>query len=325
MENLFEKISKRITSIKSRMPDKINNSLNSIPIEFNLNNFKKIKLSNQRISFIDGGNIEIAGNDSFTFQLMRTFWVTFEEDKKIMQEKKDYFILILNKKIEIYNENEKLIEEIATTGEKIESDINDIRRKYELECINSIKKRDDKTIIILDGALPTPKNKEQNLIKNYSYYCKKSENQDKNNTNNNPEDNQLIIASIAKTCSLKTDNNSNLVGYVHSISPKGKWNYYPLWTNSNKCIAKLHDNSNYAFLIDINNFTQINKVVSILASNSMDPSFLGYPYGLTFADKMARCTKEEQSYLQERFFKSNNLLKKLINTNNAHTVLDTIK
>ena len=95
-------------------------------------------------------------------------------------------------------------------------------------------------------------------------------------------------------------------------------------------IARLHEISDYAFVIDIHKDCKdkIPEICSSLAYNSKDPVFLGYPYGLVEADQFARCQEYEKKFLQTRFLQSSRenfaQIRRFINTNNAHDVLDSI-
>ena len=88
--------------------------------------------------------------------------------------------------------------------------------------------------------------------------------------------------------------------------------------------------SDYAFVIDIHKDCKdkIPEICSSLAYNSKDPVFLGYPYGLVEADQFARCQEYEKKFLQTRFLQSSRenfaQIRRFINTNNAHDVLDSI-
>ena len=95
-------------------------------------------------------------------------------------------------------------------------------------------------------------------------------------------------------------------------------------------ITKLNKNSRYIFKLEIFNKNKfdINEILSILKSNSKDPVFLGYPYGLIEADKFARIGNREKDYLKTIFLaklgKDNEKIAQYLNTMNAHSVLDRI-
>jgi hypothetical protein len=348
MKKLFQKIINKIETNTSKSPYFLDGKY--LGIQFSDNNFHNIpEHSDNKIAFIDGGNIEIIGNNNFSLQLMRTYYSIYKNNKRIKSKKEDYLVFIepekerdnLVYKVEIYK-NEDLIDEIrfkiieSNVQIKPESIINSTRRIYEIktaqEIINHLKERD---IIILDGNLRSENEIENNKLEELYNLI---------NTKN------LDLAAVSKTTSLLTDTGTNLVSYINTISKDKKWYYYPICINNNPkhkaelIIARLHDKSEYCFLIDIHPKTYnkeineeqndkstnelIKKIISSLSHNSKDPIFLGYPYGLIEVDINARCQNNEQQFLQIRFMQSSkdkNKIKKLINSNKAHDILDSIK
>ncbi len=73
---------------------------------------------------------------------------------------------------------------------------------------------------------------------------------------------------------------------------------------------------------------RIGKVLGILAEASKDPVFIGYPYGLIEADKLARVSNEEAEFLKVRLIsKAGKERSKIIGymkTVDAHSILDNI-
>lgn len=333
MKELFDKISKQLESKEANSP--YFNDKNYTPIKIDKNNFHEIQDSQPKeIAFIDGGNIEIIGNNNFSFQLMRIYFTIYNNNKRTNNKKSDYFVLINSIKkensiiyqAEIYKED-KLIDsiqyELSKNNEQLkpENIINNIRRIYEIREVTNISnliKPDG--IIVLDGNLCTKDEIEQGEL-NKAYERIKEK--------------QLILTAISKTSSILTDTGVNLVGYINNLEDNNtKWIYHPICINNNPLhkaeiiIAKLHEKNEFAFIIDIfnENKHKIQEICSQLATNSKDPVFLGYPYGLIDADKQARCQNQEQSYLQTRLLQSKDSkkIRKLINTNKAHDILDSI-
>ncbi|MCB9358866.1 hypothetical protein H6503_02960 [Candidatus Woesearchaeota archaeon] len=306
MQRLFDKISERLVMQKAKSPESLKGINAPTPIPFSQSNFNSYDKIPGKIAFIDGGSIEIAGNNSFTFQLLRVCWVVYDGNKRIGQNISECFVFIDKNDAEVYDkENDNPIEIISFKEDDPEAVIGNIRRLMELRQIEKISRLYDDCLIVIDGTIDAENSHEKDILHNLP--------------------SSIMIAGLSKTSSAKTDSGSNLVGYVNAISPQGRWFYHPLWQDCNKFVAKLHEKSEYAFLLDTNSADNFKEIVERLSSNSMDPTFLGYPYGLIEADRKARCSKEEQSYLQTRFFRSDARLRKLINTSNAHDILDSIK
>ena len=72
----------------------------------------------------------------------------------------------------------------------------------------------------------------------------------------------------------------------------------------------------------------INKICSLLSLNAKDPVFIGYPYGLVEADKLARISNQEADLLKTQlmvsFGKDWKKVKNSLNSMNAHQILDNI-
>jgi len=333
MKELFDKISNQLESKEASNPYFSDKNYLSTPID--KNNFHEIKNTEPKeIAFIDGGNIEIIGNNNFSFQLMRIYFTIYNNNKRTSNKKSDYFVLINSTKkensivyqAEIYKED-KLVDtleyELSKNNEQLkpESIINNIRRIYEIRAITEISNTiNQEAIIVLDGNLCAKDETEQEEL-NKAYEKIKEK--------------QLLLSAISKTSSILTDTGVNLVGYINNLEDNDtKWTYQPICTNNNPLhkaeiiIAKLHEKSEFAFIIDIfnENKDKIQEICSQLAANSKDPVFLGYPFGLIEADRQARCQNQEQSYLQTRLLQSKDSkkIRKLINTNKAHDILDSI-
>ncbi len=350
MENLFNKITEQLIERNSTHAFCNNVNLDSIP--FSNDKFIKVEYSksnSKKLAFIDGGNIEIIGNNNFSLQLMRVYYNIYQDKKKIKDEKQEFIVLITTKAnsnnkqiyhVEVYTQREnQLVDtiELPTKDngfkQKPDSIISKIRRLYEIKIIKNISGNLEKEdIVTMDGSLETKFEKEKIIMNSIIKICNEK---------------KIMLCAINKTSSLTTNSGTNLIGYINSISNESdknqKWFYYPLYVYKNeqeyyniKTIAKLHTKSQYAFLIETisnnkdNNISNelLSNITTSLSQTSKDPIFLGYPYGLIDADQNARCTENEKRYLQTRFLllnKQNNIkLRCLLNSGNAHSILDSI-
>ena len=92
-------------------------------------------------------------------------------------------------------------------------------------------------------------------------------------------------------------------------------------------IVKLHEKSRHVFRLDVyNEKYHLQQILSALAKNSTDPAFLGYPYGLIEADKFSRISNQEKDFLKTKLLSKlkNENINRLLNTINAHNILDNI-
>lgn len=218
------------------------------------------------------------------------------------------------------------------------STIGEIARKFgeialAKEVVNELEEND---MLVLDGSL-------QATITNHKKYLEQL--YDAANAK------RVIVSALAKTSRLFTNNGNSVAGLLNEISANAEvdgeifkntaWYYYPIVTIENEnhqaelFFVKLNKASEYVFrfeifkgnLIDKDNLF-LNYIFAVLAHNSKDLIFPGYPYGLIFADKLARVSNNEKEYLttmfQAKAGKTWNIIKKYLNAVNAHDVLDRI-
>ncbi len=218
------------------------------------------------------------------------------------------------------------------------STIGEIARKFgELslakQIVNELNEND---IIVLDGSLQaTVTNHKKYLEQLYSAASAK----------------KVIVSALAKTSRLFTNNGNSIVGLLNEVSINTEvdgaickniaWYYYPSVEIDNEAhraelfFAKLNKASEYVFRFEVFKENLIGKdsdylsiIFSALANNSRDLTFPGYPYGLMFADRLARVSNNEKEYLttlfQAKAGKSWSVIKKYLNAVNAHGVLDRI-
>ncbi|MBI2146708.1 hypothetical protein HYU22_05200 [Candidatus Woesearchaeota archaeon] len=82
---------------------------------------------------------------------------------------------------------------------------------------------------------------------------------------------------------------------------------------------KLHPQATHVFRFQGNG-----GILPSLVANSSDPLFLGYPYGLIMADKLARVSNAERNSLRMSLLlrKENREIAEYLSTMNAHEILD---
>lgn len=120
----------------------------------------------------------------------------------------------------------------------------------------------------------------------------------------------VYITGLSKTCRLFTQNGDSLMATINSIAsrkyPDNKWYFYPIFrvtladNQADLYFLKLNNISSYVFRFDIYieqskklNQNEREVIISNLANNSNDLSFIGYPYGLIKADQLARVSTNE--------------------------------
>ena len=93
--------------------------------------------------------------------------------------------------------------------------------------------------------------------------------------------------------------------------------------------VKLHEKSKHIFRFEIYKEQKfnINRILSLIAENSNDPVFLGYPYGLIEADRFARISNKELDYFKTMItlkLGADSRLNEHLSSRNAHEILDRI-
>ncbi len=276
-------------------------------IPFSVSNFKQIVPAQGRVSFVDGGNCELLGGPHFSLQFCRIAHVTYEENKLIDSSREEFFILVetvqdlgdigfetrlFGKEMDIplFSASDPFL----TRKDKRASPTTVaglVRRLCEIYKANTLSGK-----VVLDGNLQA----EHPVVRKHLTGA---------------------LYAVSKTCEVYTDTGDALGVALQKLSPYDSFAYYPLAEHLQMSMVKLHPQSKYVFKVEGGI-----DIIPLLASHARDPAFLGYPYGLLQADKLARVTNEEQRYLKLRFthLLGEEKITQHLNTLNAHDVLDTI-
>lgn len=318
-----------IDAIKAMDPDfskpcNILMNKNYSPILIDKNNFHPIKDTahpeskhDAEITFVDGGQSILFEGAGFCIGLIRVAGITYKCNKRVSRELIEFTVFVQENDGKLFvktspkNEFDGMVfdpedESIRSGTERATCSriIPIIRRLAELRTASKFRNP------ILDGTLEARYPYEVDYIKNLK----------------NP-------SALAKTCSLTTNMGLGITDYL-SLMDGGSWYYHPIVKNNNKShnaeiyFVKLNERSDYVFRFE-NNGDDAHEIISLLKKNSIDPVFLGYPYGLIDADHSARVSEQEKKALQTKISmklgKDWNRLYRLLKSMNAHDVLDNIK
>ena len=309
--------------------------------KIDVKNFHEIKKLNsgKKIAFVDGGNAEIIGSANFSLNLIRVCYVIYQNNKKINARKFDIFAFIkaVNENNEIYYRasffsagNSVNLDELSFSSfdhtlmnginrAEISGVANAIRRFAELKMAKSVSDSKSADVIVLDGNLQSTMTYENKYLNDLYESC---------------AENNAILSAVSKTNFLFTDNGNILSAVLSSISKLPVWFYHPIAeiiSHNHKAemfFAKFHSKSNYIFRFEIFNIQKMmaEQVINEIASNCRDPIFVGYPYGLVEADRIARVSNQEKESLKTIFLVKlrNKNIEKYLNAANAHEILDKI-
>jgi len=304
-------------------------------------NFHEINKENsaKKIAFVDGGNAEIIGSANFSLNLIRVSYVVYQNNKKISSKKLEAlaFIHSVNQDNEIYyrasffKTSKSLdIEDMSFSSldytlmlganrAEISSVAQAIRKFAELRLAKVISDGRLADIVVLDGNLQSTLTNENNYLNELYESCSAS---------------NVILSAISKTSSLFTDNGNLLSAVLGNASVLSSWIYHPVADISNMnhkaemFFVKLHPKSKYIFRFEIFNAQKekAEETISAMAGNCIDPIFIGYPYGMVEADRLARVSNWEKESLKMVFLVKlkGKGIEKFLNAGNAHQILDRI-
>lgn len=306
---MFLEITKHLKEMISNFKEKDILIFNNKFINIDKKHFSPIEhTNNSTVAFIDGGQAEILSAGNFCLSVIRIGALVYQNNKKIKDYKKEFYLLTTAKNIDgdlMYQSQifgDKLIDEkdllISSTDYSIRrgierapiNKISNIARRFAELSLSSLVEAD---FIVLDGTLePTYKNEEKYL----------------------PFSNK--VCSLAKSSSLFTASGNSPVVLLNKIGPSSCWNYF---VGDNSYFVKLHGNAKHVF-----RFSGNKDVLPLLVENSQDALFLGYPYGLITVDKFARVSNEDKKSLKMNFLlrAENKEVVNYLNTINAHEILD---
>ncbi|MBD3203574.1 hypothetical protein GF327_04720 [Candidatus Woesearchaeota archaeon] len=325
----MEKIIKKIMSkIEKEPSDTYIEDLNDQPLK--KEKFKKIPLKKDtgKSAFLDGGSSEIFKSPGISVFFNRIYYSIYENNKRVKNKKYDFFSFIsAEKKKEKIIFSAELVDnefkfpvlefdsmdprlKTGATRAEISKVGNIIRRLCEIHIAGKIPEKN--CLVVVDGSLEIKYPYEKDFLK-------------KTLSSGN------IISGLSKTCALLSSHGDSVLASLNKLSCFDSW-YYPAGKvdETETYFVKLIKDSNYIFRFDIikSDDFGIDKIISILRKNSIDPVFLGYPYGLVEADKMARISNRESEGIKMRLLmkiqKHEKKLKPYLNCLNAHDILDNI-
>jgi len=304
----------------------------------NFHGIRKTSLG-KRIAFVDGGNAEIIGSANFSLNLIRVCYVIYQNNKKIASKKFEIlaFVKTTNEENEIHYRTEFFglnngmkMDELSFSSldntimhgvnrAEISSVANAARRFAELRMARLVADSRLADIILLDGNL-------QCTLTNESKYM--------DELYNSCASNNTTLCALSKTSSLFADNGDLLSAVLSRLSSLSSWFYHPIADiaspghRADIHFVKFNDKSNHVFRLEIFNMQKemAEQAISEIAPNCRDPVFLGYPYGLVEADRIARISNQEKESLKTMLLVklSSRNIGKYLNASNAHEILDKI-
>jgi len=327
---------KNVASKKSTDDDYLLMNSKYVPLKIESKNFHDIhdisapgfiRKSARKTLFVDGGNNVLFDSAAFCVSFVRVAGITYSDNKRIKRALKEFYLLVKENDgkyyVKTYPETSFNLMIFDPEDESLRNGLEKctaarivsvIRRFAEIEY--AYEHSNDADYVIMDGTLEARYLFEKDFLEKLFSSGK--------------------ACSLSKTCALTTKNGVSITKQLLDLH-EGVWYYNPIVTNNNQkhdaemYFIKLNHKTNYVFRFEIQKkfAGDTAELFSILASNSNDPIFLGYPYGLIDVDQYARVSDDESRLLQTKLSvklgKEWNEMSKHINSINAHSILDKIK
>ena len=301
---------------------------NSYPLSEN--NVKTFSHSDKdaKICFIDGGNIELISSPSVYLGLVRIYFNIFRNNKIIkprkLSQKHEFYVFgkAIGKVKDIdfkfrlfpftkdYNID---LNEVDLTVDSHDPSISSQNFRAELSSVCGIARRflewkisemliveelDKGDVIVRDGSLQT-------AIKGESDFSKR--------VYNAADEKGVTFCGVAKSSRLYTNKGRSLSYAIRLLGnksyPTSMWYYHPIVDihyldhNAEMYFVKFHPSSRYVFRFEIQKNRAkileeqgVKDILGLIASNSVDLRFPGYPYGLVDADHIARIRLMKRKY-----------------------------
>lgn len=313
-------------------------------------NYHSITETTGSIAFLDGGNLEVLSSPNYSVHFIRLYFSIFDDGIKRQKTKIpnriEFFVavesvfekevLFKTRLFPLHEEHKNFlpdpkdlvfssIDETLQIGkERVNvSTIGGVSRSFaEWNLASHLLKEEKIDLFVRDGTLhPAYTNEDTYAIKAQEAAI----------------DSNTIFAGVAKTCRLFTTTGYSLIAAVSKLARNSNINdswYFDNFVVSNNPshkadinIAKLHDSAKFILRVELlkDQAQEKERAFALLASNSRDLSFPGYPYGLVDADKHAGVSQEELEplkYLLLSEFAKNNKLQDMQDGSMAVTAHD---
>lgn len=267
----------------------------------------------KKIAFVDGGQAEILSAGNFSLHFIRVAGQIFEGIVKKEKVTHEFYLFtypvsqgeVLYYKSVIFTDKEKLIDEqdlfISSYDQSIRVGVERgsiiriasmARRFAELSLASSLKA----DFVMLDGTL------EKTFVHEEKYLSRLPMN----------------ACALAKSNSLLTlSGNSPIV----LLNKRSLYDCFVYVVDDKTSFVKLHPDATHVF-----RFEGQRECLLFLQNHVADPLFLGYPYGLVYADQIARVSNQEREALMMRFLldKKNEEILPYLRTMDVHGILDSM-
>lgn len=316
-----------------------NHSYKALP--FSPSRFHRLQESGSRdmtLAFIDGGQAELLSTPSLSVGVIRAVARAYNGMKRAFSMTAEFHACISSSPLkndvayaaELFPLRGNVLPDtnmlsFASTDESIRSGVRRAspsallsvaRRFAELElALAAAGRLSTGDMIVLDGSLQQGYTREERLL---------------GALRQSSAEKRIMAVGVSKTNSLLSTSGLPFGNMLASHHPNEQWWYAPVALPSGGAphisFARLHPQSSGAFLTE--SFAEPDEhLFAPLAAYSRDPVFPGYPYGLVEADRAARVSNQDASYLRTKLVEKlgRRDITALLSQKNAHEVLDSIR
>ncbi len=264
--------------------------------------------------FIDGGLGELFSSSDFCLQVIRVSSVLYKNKRRVKHVLKEFFVLLDYNggevRVQFFGGDEHLKQRIQEKlGDVVQKDHdlltvgNSIMQLAEtLEIGTVLEGLEGEDVIVRDGSLEL-------LFEHFPELQEKA------------KEKNVFVAGFCKTTSIRTTQGQSAGFVLQNLAEQKKW-FYNL--TRNVFFTKLNIHSQYVFRCDV--VVPHYHLFDALASHAGDPTFLGYPYGLIEADRVARVSNQETAFIRKKLKmhlgKDARELQTVLTSSTAHEVLD---
>lgn len=263
MEKNYEEILKFIFELYSEDKE----------IKFYFENFVP-EYKDKHVYAIDGGSCIVAEGGNWIISKVKAGYSCYNKER-ISEKAYEYAFGALKSKIK-FSPVLKITPKINELNS--EEPISFCRKISELLLCHDLLDGIKEGIILLDMLLVPEDENQKEYFNELLKKCKEK---------------NIPVIGIAKT-SVFSFGKRTLVSLLNQKNAKGCWYCIVSKGKINNLVVKFYEKSDYVYHVQIPDWVDINEVLPLISFYCSDPGFLGYPYPLVRADKIARISKFEE-------------------------------
>lgn len=232
---------------------------------------------------VDGGSATIVDGATWCISKLKVGTVSYKNGKRLSENVDSFMLGISKKKNIVSSKIQPAIEgfRLDSSSASMEDLENASRSVLEwLKIKQIVANAEHGDIILRDGAFNSDDAYEKSLISEVLGLCKQKD---------------VHLIGICKSSRTSAPDGRSLIGMLNEFSAKEfqdkKWLYH----DGDVSIAKLHENSNFCFKIESSHPILLVETLPKICHYTTDPEFIGYPYPLLKADKIARVRDFEKN------------------------------